>query len=121
ATEGGRLQRRTVELAVGEILTNTYTFTNKIDYSLVAHSKREFEDIQRAAGPMRGTCNCPTPKERDEMLRTGNRMPEGAQDLAAYPEAVKFATSGIGVKYMKVLTIQGVAAMNAWFDTVAKE
>jgi hypothetical protein len=122
ATEGGQLQRHTVELAVGEILTNTYTFTDKIDYRLAPFSKREMDDIHRAAGPMRGTCNCPTPKELEEMRRVANGRPlEGARDLSANPDAVKFASSGVGVKYMKILSLQGIAAMNAYFDSVAKQ
>lgn len=122
ATEGGQFQRRTVELAVGEILTNTYTFTDKIDYRLASFSKREMDDIHRAAGPMRGTCNCPTPKELEEMRRVANGRPlEGVRDLSANPDAVKFASSGVGVKYMKILSLQGIAAMNAYFDSVAKQ
>lgn len=122
ATEGGQLQRRTVELAVGEILTNTYTFTDKIDYRLAALSKREMDDMHRAAGPMRGTCNCPTPKEQEELQRVANGRPvERSQDLSANPDAVKFASSGVGVKYMKILSLQGIAAMNAYFDSVAKQ
>jgi hypothetical protein len=122
ATEGGQFQRRTVELAVGEILTNTYTFTDKIDYRLAPFSKREMDDMHRAAGPMRGTCNCPTPKELEEMRRVANGRPlEGVRDLSTNPDAVKFASSGVGVKYMKILSLQGIAAMNAYFDSVAKQ
>ena len=122
ATQGGQYQRRTMDLAVGEILTNTYTFTDKIDYRLASLSKREMDDIHRAAGPMRGTCNCPTPKELEEMRRVANGRPiEGVQDLSANPDAVKFASSGVGVKYMKILSLQGIAAMNAYFDSVAKQ
>ena len=121
-TEGGRLQRRTVELAVGEVLETTYTFTNKIDYRLAAFSKRELADLHSAAGSMRGTCNCPTPKEREEMQRASSgAQPEEATDLSKYPDAVKFASSGAGLKYMKTLTIQGIAAMHAHFDSVAKQ
>ncbi|MEO8006771.1 MAG: hypothetical protein ABI771_17775 [Betaproteobacteria bacterium] len=122
ATEGGQVQRRTVELAVGEILTNTYSFTDKIDYRLAPYSKREMDDLHRAAGPMRGTCNCPTPKELEEMRRVANGRPlDGVQDLSANPDAVKFASSGVGVKYMKIMSLQGIAAMNAYFDSVAKQ
>lgn len=121
-TEGGRLQRRTVELAVSEVLTNIYTFTNKIDYQLAAASKREMDDLHVAAGPMRGSCNCPTPKEREEMQRVSNgSMPEGPADLSKYPDAVKFANSALGIKYMKALTLQGIAAMNAHLDDMAKQ
>lgn len=120
-TKGGRLQRRTIELAVSEVLTNTYTFTNKIDYQLAAASKREMDDLHAAAGPMRGTCNCPTPKEREDMQRVSGGAPEGPADIPKYPEAVKFANSALGVKYMKTLTLQGIEAMNAHFDMVAKQ
>ncbi|HVY04953.1 MAG TPA: hypothetical protein VHB46_03150 [Burkholderiales bacterium] len=120
-TPGGKLQRRTVELAVSEVLANIYTFTNKIDYQLAAASKREMDDLHKAAGPMRGTCNCPTPKEREEMQRVSNGAPlEGPADLSKYPEAVKFANSALGIKYMKTLTLQGISAMNSHFETAAK-
>ena len=121
-TEGGRLQRRTIELAVGEVLETTYTFTAKIDYRLAGFSKRELKDLHAAAGSMRGTCNCPTPKEREEMQRSSSEsQPAGGVDLSKDPDAVRFASSSAGLRYMKTLTIQGVAAMNAHFDAVAKQ
>jgi hypothetical protein len=122
ATQPGRLQRQVVELSLGEVLTSTYTFTGKIDYQLAA-TATEMAELQRAVGPMRGTCNCPTPKEREEMQRVAaaDRPANPMQDLSVYPEAVKFGTSGTGVKYVKILMMQGIEEMNLHFAAVAKQ
>lgn len=121
-TEGGRLQRQVVELSLSEVVTSTYTFTGRIDYQLLATAK-EMAELQRAVGPMRGTCNCPTPKEREEMQRVAaaDRPANPMQDLSVYPEAVKFGTSGTGVKYVKILMMQGIEEMNSHLASVAKQ
>lgn len=121
STEVGRIQRRAIELSVGEVLTSIYTFTDRIDYRIKA-SAREMEDLQRAVGPMRGTCACPTPREREEMQRVSDGKPiVDARDLSNDPEAVKFAVGGAGARYMKILSSRGVAAMTDHFEAVARQ
>lgn len=120
STNVGRIQRRAIELSVGEVLTSIYTFTDRIDYRVKA-TVREMEDLQRAVGPMRGTCACPTPREREEMMRTSDGKPiVDARDLSGDAEAVKFAVGGAGARYMKILSSRGVAAMTDHFETVAR-
>jgi hypothetical protein len=119
ATDTGQQQRRVVELAVGEVLMNVYTFTNRIDYR-VPGASREMEDLQRASGPMRGTCACPMFKDLEELQRTAGDRPI-ARDLSTDPEAVRFASSSAGVKYVKVLMIQGIESMTGHFEAVATQ
>ena len=121
ATEGGQLQRRVIELAVGEVLMNVYTFTDRIDYR-VKGSARELQDLQYAVGPMRGTCACPTPRDIDNLQPVADgRAIQVAQDLSIYPGTVKFASGGAGVKYVKILMMQGVESMTTHFEAVAKQ
>lgn len=121
STDVGRIQRRAIELSVGEVLTSVYTFTDRIDYRIKA-SAREMDDLQRAVGPMRGTCACPTPREREEILRVSDGKPiVDARDLSNDPEAVKFAVGGAGARYMKILSSRGVAAMTDHFEVVARQ
>jgi hypothetical protein len=120
-TEVGQLQRHVMELAIGEVLMSTYTFTNKIDHRLAA-SARELEDVQRAVGTMRGTCNCPTQREVQDLERVANnRQPLSIRDLSSEPAAVKFAGGGVGVKYLKMLMIQGIGSVINHFESVAKQ
>jgi hypothetical protein len=120
-TEGGQLQRRVIELAVGEVLMNVYTFTDRIDYR-VKGSSRELQDLQSAVGPMRGTCACPTPRDIDNLKPVADgRAIQVAQDLSVYPGTVKFASGGAGVKYVKILMMQGIESMTAHFEAVAKQ
>ena len=108
ATDTGRLQRRAIELAVGEVLMNVYTFTDRIDYR-IKESSRELEALQEVVGP-------------NELTRVsqGNALP-GVEDLSDRPEAVKFASRGAGIEYMKVLMIQGIESMTNHFESVAQQ
>lgn len=120
-SEVGQMQRHIVELAIGEVLMSFYTFTDRIDHRL-AGSERELRDVQAAVGARRGTCNCLTPQEADDLVRVGDvKALEGTPNLSKYPAAVKFASGGVGVKYMKVMVIQGVAMMRDHFEDVAKQ
>jgi hypothetical protein len=120
-TEGGQLQRRLVEQATNEVLINVYTFTDRIDYRL-AGSEREFRDLYAAAGPERGSCACPTPREQDEIRAAGDSQSiKVSQDLTAYPGTLKFASGGAGVKYVKALMLQGIGGMTSHFEAVAKQ
>lgn len=96
-SEGGQLQRRVIELAVGEVLMSNYTFTDRIDHRMAA-SQRELKALQSVV---------------DE------RQFKGIQDFSRYPDAVKFASGGVGVKYMKMVMIQGVEVLTIHFEAVA--
>ena len=119
-TEGGQLQRQVIEQAIGEVLMSTYTFTNRIDYHL-AGSSREMQDLQRSVGPARGTCACPTQKDLLDLQRVNDSRQFNGQDLSIYPGAVAFASGGTGVKYVKILMMQGVGSINTHFESVAKQ
>ncbi|MBM3394691.1 MAG: hypothetical protein FJY37_08690 [Betaproteobacteria bacterium] len=99
ATEGGRLQRRVIELAVSEVLTSNYTFTDRIDHRMKG-SERELKDLQRIQA---------------------ERLFKGVQDFSAYPDTVKFASSGAGPKYMKMLMIQGLEAITVHFEELSRQ
>ena len=118
-TEGGQLQRQVIEQSIGEVLLTTYTFTNRIVYQL-AGSSREMQDLQRSVGPARGTCACFTQKELLDLQRTADSRQFSGQDLSIYPNAVAFASGGTGVKYVKILSMQGVGSINSHFESVAR-
>jgi len=42
-------------------------------------------------------------------------------DFTRYPNAIRFASQDPGVKYSKMLAIQGIDALNRHFDAVAEE
>jgi len=119
-TEGGQLQRQVIEQAIAEVLMTTYTFTNRIDYHL-AGSSREMQDLQRSVGPARGTCACLTQKELQDLQHATDSRQFTGQDLSIYPNAVAFAAGGTGVKYVKILSMQGVGAINTHFELVANQ
>lgn len=98
-TQGGGLQRRVIELALGEVLLSNYTFTDRIDYRLAA-SEGELKTMQKVVN---------------------DRQFSGIQDFSAYPDAVKFASGGPGVKYMKMVMIQGVEIITTHFEAVARQ
>lgn len=98
-TQGGGLQRRVIELAVGEVLLSNYTFTDRIDYRLAA-SEGELKTMQQVVN---------------------DRQFSGIQDFSSYPDAVKFASGGPGVKYMKMVMIQGVEIITTHFEAVARQ
>lgn len=119
-TDVGRRQRRTVEQVLGEVLMNIYTFTNRIDYR-IPESAAELAALQAAVGPHRGTCNCPTPWEREHPQPVAaNAQPTGTEDLSHDPAAVRFASGGAGVAYVKILMIQGLESMTSHFEDTAR-
>src|SRR5690348_16652144 len=79
-SEGGQLQRRTIEWFVAELTLQTYTFTDRLRYG-VPGSEEEMHDLQVA---------------------TYERMFRGIQDFSQYPDTMRFATVGPGVEYFKM-------------------
>jgi hypothetical protein len=98
-TEGGQLQRRVIEWFVGELTLQTYTFTDRLKYG-VPGSEQEMRDLQ---------------------VVTYERIFRGIQDFTPYPGAVKFASSDPGVKYFKMMVMQGVHAVHVHLEQVAGE
>jgi hypothetical protein len=98
-SEGGKLQRRVIEWFVGELTLQTYTFTDRLKYG-VPGSEQEMHDLQVA---------------------TYERMFRGIQDFTPYPDAVRFASIDPGVKYFKMMAIQGVHAIHVHLEQVADE
>ncbi len=100
-SEGGQLQRQVIEWFVGELTLQTYTFTDRLKYG-VPGSEQEMKDLQVVT------------YERKE------RVPPIA-DFTPYPGAVRFASSDPGVKYFKMMVMQGVHAVHVHLEQVADE
>lgn len=98
-TEGGQLQRRVIEWFVGELTLQTYTFTDRLKYG-VPGSEQEMRDLQ---------------------VVTYDRIFHGIQDFTSYPGAVKFASTDPGVKYFKMMVMQGVHAVHLHLEQAADE
>jgi len=98
ASEGGAQQRAVLELLlVGETLLARYTFTDRIRY-----------DVPGAENEMR--------KLQDTWWVNDHRR---VYDFTSYPNAMRFASQDPGVKYSKMLAIQGIDVINRHFDGVA--
>jgi hypothetical protein len=99
-TEGGREQSSLIDYkVVGEMLMTNYTFTNRIRQD-VRGTEKEMAHLQElwwAQEPF---------KERD---------------FSRYPNAMRFAGGATGVKYVKMLITQGVAALMSHINIVAEE
>ena len=100
-SEGGQLQRQVIEWFVGELTLQTYTFTDRLKYG-VPGSEEEMKDLQVVT------------YERKE------RFPP-IYDLTSYPDAVRFASGDPGVKYFKMMVMQGVHAVHVYLEQVAEE
>ena len=100
-SEGGALQRQVIEWFVGELTLQTYTFTDRLRYG-VPGSEEEMRDLQIVT-----------------YERTGRFPP--IYDLTKYPDAVRFASTDPGVKYFKMMVIQGVHALHTHLESVANE
>jgi hypothetical protein len=98
-TEGGQLQRRVIEWFVGELTLQTYTFTDRLKYGIPG-SEQEMKDLQ---------------------VVTYERIFRGIQDFTSYPGAVQFASTDPGVKYFKMMVMQGVHAVHVHLEGVANE
>lgn len=100
ATEGGREQRVVVELViVGEAIMANYTFTDRLDYR-VRGTEREVAELQKV---------------------WWTREPMRVRDFSRYPGALRFAGENPGIKYTRVLAIQGVGVVLARIDAAAAE
>lgn len=100
-SEGGQLQRQVIEWFVGELTLQTYTFTDRLKYG-VPGSEQEMKDLQVAT------------YERKERFAP-------IYDLTSYPDAVRFASTDPGVKYFKMMVMQGVHAVHVHLEQVAEE
>lgn len=98
-SEGGQFQRRVIEWFVGELTLQTYTFTDRLKYG-VPGSEREMRDLQ---------------------VVTYERIFHGIQDFTGYPDAMRFASTDPGVKYFKMMVMQGVHAVHTHLEQVAEE
>lgn len=100
STEGGKQQRAVLELLlVGETLVANYTFTDRIHYG-VKGSEAEMKNLQ-------------------DVWWVNDHLK--IYDFTPYPNAMRFASQDPGVKYSKMLAIQGIEAINLHFDAVARE
>jgi hypothetical protein len=95
----GKEQRIVVELLIiGETLLANYTMTDRIRAN-VKGAERELEHLQKVFWSL---------------------DPFRVRDFTNNPIAVKFASQDPGVKYMKMLAIQGIEVIINHFDMVAK-
>ena len=99
-TEGGREQRVTVELLlIGETVLANYTFTDRIDYQMQG-SEAEILKLQEAWWA---------------------REPFRVRDLSRYPNVVRFAGENPGIKYTRMLAIQGIEVITQRIDRTTAE
>ena len=100
ATPNGREQRIVVEVkVVGELLLASYTFTERIS-DRVPGSEREFARMQTV---------------------WAEREPFRARNFEGDVGAARFGSRNPGVKYVKMLAIQGVDAMLGHINAVCAE
>jgi hypothetical protein len=100
STEGGGEQRVVVELLlIGETVLANYTFTDRIDYR-VSGTQREIAHLQEAWWA---------------------REPFRVRDFTRYPDAIRFAGQDPGIKYTKMLAIQGIEVITNRIDRIAGE
>ena len=100
-TEGGELQRRVIEWFVGELTLQTYTFTDRLKYG-VPGSEQEMRDLQVA-----------TYEAKSHFAPI--------YDLTRYDNNMRFASSEAGIKYFKMMAIQGVNLVHQHLELVAEE
>lgn len=100
-TEGGGLQRRVIEWYVGELTLQYYTFTDRLKYG-VPGSEQEMLDLHNTTAEIKSHF-------------------EPIYDLSEYPNAMRFASRDPGVKYMKMMVMQGVNVIHTHLEKVANE
>lgn len=100
-SEGGELQRRVIEWFVGELTLQTYTFTDRLKYG-VQGSEQEMKDLQVA-----------TSEAKSHFAPI--------YDLTRYDNTMRFASSEAGIKYFKMMAIQGVGLVHQHLELVAEE
>lgn len=100
-TEGGELQRRVIEWFVGELTLQTYTFTDRLKYG-VPGSEQEMRDLQIA-----------TSEAKSHFAPI--------YDLTKYDGTMRFAQSQAGIKYFRMMALQGVGIVHAHLEQVADE
>lgn len=100
-SEGGELQRRVIEWFVGELTLQTYTFTDRLKYG-VPGSEQEMRDLQIA-----------TYEAKSHFAPI--------YDLTKYDNTMRFASSEAGIKYFKMMAIQGVGLVHRHLELVAEE
>ena len=100
-TEGGELQRRVIEWFVGELTLQTYTFTDRLKYG-VPGSEQEMRDLQVA-----------TYEAKSHFAPI--------YDLTKYENTMRFASREPGIKYFKMMAIQGVGLVHQHLEEVANE
>ena len=100
-SEGGELQRRVIEWFVGDLTLQTYTFTDRLKYSMPG-SEQEMRDLQVATNEAKS-----------------HFAP--IYDLTKYENNMRFAASEAGIKYVKMMAIQGVGLVHQHLEEVANE
>ena len=100
-SEGGELQRRVIEWFVGELTLQTYTFTDRLKYG-VPGSEQEMRDLQVA-----------TYEAKSHFAPI--------YDLTKYDNTMRFASSEAGIKYFRMMAMQGVNLVHQHLEEVAEE
>ncbi len=100
-SEGGELQRRVIEWFVGELTLQTYTFTDRLKYG-VPGTEQEMRDLQVA-----------TYEAKSHFAPI--------YDLTKYDNTMRFANSEAGIKYFKMMAMQGVNLVHQHLEAVADE
>ena len=98
---GTQARRRVIEWFVGELTLQTYTFTDRLKYG-VPGSEQEMRDLQVA-----------TYQAKSHFAPI--------YDLTKYDNNMRFASSEAGIKYFKMMAIQGVSLVHQHLEVVAGE
>jgi hypothetical protein len=98
-SDGGQLQRRVIEWYVGELTLQTYT--DRLKYG-VPGSEQEMEDLRKTTYEIRSHF-------------------DPIYDLTKYPNAMRFASRDPGVKYFKMMVMQGVHAVHVHLEKAASQ
>ncbi len=99
-THAGNEQRVLLEMrVVGEVLMANYTFTNRIDYNLpgLENDLAQLSDANWALEPFR------------------------KRDFMNDPQAIRFAGRSAGLKFTRMLAINGIEGFIEYIDAVAAE
>ncbi|MBI3527912.1 MAG: hypothetical protein HY067_08075 [Betaproteobacteria bacterium] len=86
-------------LLIGETMLANYTFTDRLDYRIKG-AEREIAHLQEVWWA---------------------REPFRVRDFTRYPDVIRFAGEDPGIKYTKMLAIQGIEVITQRIDRTAAE
>ena len=116
-TEGGALQRRIIEWYVGELALTYYTLgiESLVRWGLRG-SEKEMQDLQKKTYELKSYIGCGKYAHVNSPCHTTFAQD---YDLTEYDNAMRFASRGPGVEFMKMMMLQGVHVIHVHAERVA--